>query len=176
MSLDRFLRWFESTGVKTEHVHVASTNESGFGLYTRRPLPERDCLVLSVPERLFVKPAVTTNDLTGFEQLIVYLLENPLDPYVDFLRSVSCIPRWRQCPGERFARVLNDDMEKHKQKYDRSRAALAQYSEDDFLWAYYAINTRCVYLDMHTSSKDQDENLCLIPFLGQINANEILRH
>lgn len=166
MHIDSFLTWFDSTGVDTTRVRVRHTGESGFGLYSHGVTIEKDALVLAIPERLFIKPSVQTEELTGFEQLIVQLIETKHDPYVHFLRSMSCVPPWRHLPDERFPRQLADPMMKHRTKYEQSRAKLSQYEDEEFQWAYYAINTRCVHLDLDRGSTEPDENLCLIPYLG----------
>jgi len=166
MNIDRFLSWFNSIGVNTENVNVHYSNDYGFGLYSRRALIEKDFLVLSIPEHLFIKPSFENNDLTGFEDLIIYLLENPTNPYIEFLRSIQCIPSWCSFFNDKYPRQLINQMKKHLNKYNQSRKKFQQYNHQDFQWAYYAINTRCVHFDMENDSKEPDDNLCLIPYLG----------
>jgi hypothetical protein len=166
MNIDRFLSWFNSTGVNTSNVNVSYSNESGFGLYSRQSLIEKDSLVLSIPEYLFLKPSFKDPDLTGFEHLIIYLLEEKNYPYIEFLRSIQCIPQWRHFSNKKYPRQILDKMTKHLNKYNQSRNKILQWTDEDFQWAYYTINTRCVYLNMEGKSKDQDDNLCLIPYLG----------
>jgi hypothetical protein len=166
MNIDQFLSWLKSTNVNTENVKVCHSDNYGFGLYSSRSLIEKDSLVLSIPEHLFIKPSFENNDLTGFEYLIIYLLENPTHPYIEFLRSIQPIPSWCYFLNDNYPRQLMDSMKKHLKKYNQSKTKLQQYSEKDFQWAYYTINTRCVHFDMEIDSKDQDNNLCLIPYLG----------
>jgi len=166
MNIDRFLSWFNSTDVNTEYLNVQHSNDCGFGLYSRRVLAEKDFLILSIPEHLFIKPSYANTDFTGFEYLIEYLLENQTDPYVEFLRSIQCIPSWCRFTNEKYPRQLMDKMKKHLDKYNQSRKKFLQYNDNDFQWAYYTINTRCVHFNMDIDSKDQDDNLCLIPYLG----------
>ncbi|CAF4157473.1 unnamed protein product, partial [Rotaria sp. Silwood1] len=73
MNIERFLSWFNSTGVNIENVNVSYSNETGFGLYCCQSLIEKDSLILSIPEHLFIKPSFKNNNLTGFEHLIIYL-------------------------------------------------------------------------------------------------------
>lgn len=169
MNIDRFLSWFKSTGVNTDQVEVRYSDTSGFGLYSRRTLIERDVLLLSIPESLFIKPKYHNRDFTGFEHLIEYLLSKPTHPYVDLLRTLQCIPQWRQLSNENYPRQLLHSMNKHLKKFGQSREKFAQYDDEDFLWAYYVINTRSVHLNMDIDSKDQDDNLCLIPYLDFVN-------
>lgn len=178
MSIDRFLSWFNSTGVNTENVTVSYSDNSGFGLYSRRSLIEKDSLILSIPEHLFIKPSFKTNDLTGFEHLIIYLLEEKIHPYIEFVRSIQSIPQWRCFPNDKYPQQLMHQMKKHIKKYNQSRNKISQYKNDEFQWAYYTINTRCVHFDMERDSKDQDDNLCLIPYLGltkDLLENKIIR-
>ena len=169
MNIDRFLSWFISKGVNTDHVDVRYSENSGFGLYSRRTLIERDVLLLSIPSSLFIKPTYHKKDFTGFEHLIEYLLNNPSDPYVDLLRILQCIPQWRQLSNENYPRQLLHSMNKHLKKYQQSREKFPQHGDEDFLWAYYVINTRSVHFNMEIDSKDQDDNLCLIPYLDFVN-------
>jgi len=169
MNIDHFLSWFNSTDVNTENVNVCHSNECGFGLYSRRTIIEKDFLVLSIPENLFIKPSFKNNDLTGFEHLIIYLLENETNPYIKYLRSIECIPQWCYYLNDKYPRQLINKMKKHLNKYNQSRNKFPQYNNEDFQWAYYTINTRCVYFDMKINSKDQDDNLCLIPYLDFVN-------
>ncbi|CAF1169975.1 unnamed protein product [Adineta steineri] len=169
MNLDDFLSWFNSTGVNTENINVSYSITSGFGLYSRRELIEKDFLILSLPEHLFIKPSFNTNDLTGFEHLIIHLLEEKTNPYIKFLRSIQCIPQWRYYPNDKYPQQLIDKMKKHLNKYNQSRNKILQYNDDEFQWAYYSINTRCVHFNMENDSKDQDDNLCLIPYLDFVN-------
>ncbi|CAF1432633.1 unnamed protein product [Rotaria magnacalcarata] len=169
MNLDKFLCWFNSTGVITENVNVCYSDSSGFGLYSRRSLIEKNSLVLSIPENLFIKPSFENNNLTGFEHLIIYLLEEKSNPYVNFLRSIQPIPQWCLFSNDKYPRQLLDKMKKHLNKYNLSRIKIQQYNDDQFQWAYYIINTRCVHFPMDVSSKDQDNNLCLIPYLDFVN-------
>jgi hypothetical protein len=166
MNINHFLSWFNSTGVDTENVHVSHSTDSGFGLYSCRSLTEKDSLVLSIPEHLFIKPSFQTHDLTGFEHLIIYLLEEKTTPYVEFLRSIQSIPQWRCFSNDKYPQQLMGKMKKHINKYNQSRTKIQQYQDGEFQWAYYTINTRCVHFDMEIDSKDQDNNLCLIPYLG----------
>jgi hypothetical protein len=166
MNIDRFLSWFNSTGVNTENVKVHYSNDYGFGLYSQRPLIEKDLLILSIPEHLFLKPSYENNDLTGFEQLIIYLLENQTNPYIEFLRNLQCIPKWCYFLNDKYPRQLMNKIQKHLNKYNQSRNKFQKYNNNDFQWAYYTINTRCVHFNMEIDSKDQDDNLCLIPYLG----------
>jgi hypothetical protein len=167
MNIDRFLSWFKSTGVNTENIKVYYSNDHGFGLYSCQSFIEKDSLVLSIPEDLFIKPSFENNDLTGFEHLIIYLLENPTNPYIEFLRSIQPIPPWCCFSNDNYPRQLMNCMKIHLNKYNQSRNKIQQYQDKDFQWAYYTINTRCVHFDMEMESKDQDNNLCLIPYLGQ---------
>ncbi|CAF3265042.1 unnamed protein product [Rotaria socialis] len=169
MNLDEFLCWFNSTGVITENVNVCYSDSCGFGLYSRRSFIEKNSLVLSIPENLFIKPSFENKDLTGFEHLIIYLLEEKSNPYVSFLRSIQPIPQWCVFPNDKYPRQLSDKMKQHLNKYNQSRIKIQQYNDDQFQWAYYIINTRCVHFPMDISSKDQDNNLCLIPYLDFVN-------
>ncbi len=166
MNIDHFLSWFNSMNVNTEYVNVQHSNDCGFGLYSRRVLPEKDLLILSIPESVFIKPLFKNSDFTGFEHLIEYLLENQMNPYVEFLRSIQSIPSWCHLPNEKYPRQLIDKMNKHLNKYNQSRKKFSKYNNQDFQWAYYTINTRCIHFNMEMNSKDQDDNLCLIPYLG----------
>lgn len=166
MNIDRFLCWFNSTGVNTENVKVNYSDNYGFGLYSCRSIIEKDFLILSIPEHLFIKPSFENNNLTGFEHLIIYLLENQTNSYIEFLRTIECIPKWFNYPDEKYPQQLNNSMKKHLNKYNQSRQKVLQYNNKDFQWAYYTINTRCVHFNMEIDSKDQDDNLCLIPYLG----------
>lgn len=169
MNIDRFLLWFKSTEVKTDLVEVRYSDNSGFGLYACRSVIDKDSLVLSIPESLFIKPLCVNPDFTGFEQLIEYLLTHPTDSYVEFLRTIQCIPSWCQFSNENYPRQLLHSMNKHLKKYQQSRDKFPQYKDDDFQWAYYVVNTRCVHFNMEIDSKDQDDNLCLIPYLDFVN-------
>ncbi|CAF5105866.1 unnamed protein product, partial [Rotaria sp. Silwood1] len=71
--------------------------------------------------------------------------------------------------NDKYPRQLIDKMKKHLNKYNQSRNKFLNYTNDHFQWAYYTINTRCVHFDMEISSKDQDDNLCLIPYLDFVN-------
>ena len=167
MNIDHFLSWFKSTGVKTENVEVCYSNDYGFGLYSARSFMEKDFLILSIPEDLFLKPSLDNKDLTGFEHLIIDLLEDQINPYIEFLRSIQSIPPWCHFSNDNYPWQLRNSMKKHFKKYQQSRNKFPQYKEKDFQWAYYTINTRCVHFDMEIESKDQDDNLCLIPYLGE---------
>ncbi|CAF3571670.1 unnamed protein product, partial [Rotaria sp. Silwood2] len=169
MNIERFLCWFNSTGVNTENVNVSYSNNFGFGLYSCRRLIEKDYLILSIPEHIFIKPSFKNNNLTGFEHLIFYLLEEKTNPYIEFLRSIESIPKWFYFINDKYPKQLINKMKKHLNKYNQSRNKFQNYTEKDFQWAYYTINTRCVYFDMKISSKDQDDNLCLIPYLDFVN-------
>ncbi|CAF1008062.1 unnamed protein product [Rotaria sordida] len=169
MNIDQFLDWFNSRGVCTENVNVSYRKDIGFGLYSSKSLIEKDSLILSIPEHLFIKPSFEKSDLTGFEHLIIYLLEEKTNPYVEFLRSIKSIPKWRFYPNDKYPQQLIDKMSKHINKYNKSRNKFLNYNDQDFQWAYYTINTRCVHFDMNISSKDQDDNLCLIPYLDFVN-------
>ena len=169
MNIDRFLSWFKSTDVKTDQVEVRDSENSGFGLYTRRTVNEKDSLILSIPECLFIKPSYDNPDFNGFEHLIQYLLTNLTHPYVEFLRTLECIPLWCQFSKENYPRQILHSMNKHLIKYRQSCEKFVQYKDEDFQWAYYAINTRCIHFDMEIDSKDEDNNLCLIPYLDFVN-------
>ena len=169
MSIDRFLLWFKSTDVNTDLVQVRYTNHSGFGLYSRQPIVETNSLILSIHESLFIKPSFQNQDFNGFEHLIEYLLTTLTDPYVEFLRTLRCIPSWCQFSTDNSPRQLLHSMNKHLNKNRHSREKFPQFTDEDFQWAYYVINTRCVHFNMEIDSKDQDDNLCLIPYLDFVN-------
>ncbi|CAF1371219.1 unnamed protein product, partial [Didymodactylos carnosus] len=57
----------------------------------------------------------------------------------------------------------------HLNKYNQSRNKFPQYDDEEFQLAYYTINTQCVHFDMEIDSKDQDNNLYLIPYLDFVN-------
>jgi len=167
MNLDKFLCWFQSFDVQLDHVRVQHCPKSGFGLYSTKKITEQQILLLSIPQKLFIKPNACENEnFSGFEQLISFLLENPTNPYVEFLKSIETVPQWRRNPTENYPKQLSDPMKIHDEKYLLSRQKFAQYSDELFQWAYYSINTRCVHFDMQIESKQSDDNLCLIPFLG----------
>ncbi|UJR24052.1 hypothetical protein I4U23_027020 [Adineta vaga] len=169
MNIDEFLQWFNSLGINTENVKVSYSDHHGFGLYSHQSLIEKDSIILSIPEHVFIKPSYEIDDLTGFEHLIIHLLEEKSNPYIEFLRSIQCIPSWRYYLNDQYPRQLKVPMSKHQTKYDQSRKKFPQYNDEEFLWAYYAINTRCVHFNMERESKDQDDNLCLIPYLDFVN-------
>ncbi|CAF1323561.1 unnamed protein product [Adineta ricciae] len=169
MNIEEFLQWFNSIGVHTDNVTVSYSDHHGFGLYSCQPSIEKDSVVLSIPEAIFIKPSYQIEDFSGFEHIILHLLQEKSHPYVKFLRSISCIPSWRRFSTEQYPRQLTNPMKKHLEKYNQSRHKFAQYNDEEFLWAYYAINTRCVHFDMERDSKEQDDNLCLIPYLDFVN-------
>ncbi|CAF3676931.1 unnamed protein product [Rotaria sp. Silwood1] len=101
---------------------------------------------------------------------LVYVCEKEkTNPYIEFLRSIKSIPKWCLYSNDKYPRQLIDKMKKHLNKYNQSRNKFLNYTNDHFQWAYYTINTRCVHFDMEISSKDQDDNLCLIPYLDFVN-------
>ena len=159
-------RFLHNNDVNIERVEIRHSEHFGYGLFLTSPISETDFLVLAIPERLFLRPRGESSDFTGFEQLISTLLEEKEHPYVRFLRTIDPIPSWRRATNERFPSLIERPMRKHLEKYQRSREKFSTCPEEEFLWAYYSVNTRCVHLDCHSSSKEADENLCLIPYLG----------
>ena len=166
MSIEHFLSWFSNQNVNTTNVHLSYHVDTGFGLYTNRIYSDKDNLILSIPETLFIKPNLNQEDLNGFEQLIEYLLTKTDHPYVKFLLSINSTPIWRNYSHENFPSQIKEQMNKHLEKYHQSRLKFLQYDDKQFEFVYYLINTRSFYLNINRKSNDHDDNLCLIPFLG----------
>ncbi|CAF1497278.1 unnamed protein product [Didymodactylos carnosus] len=99
----------------------------------------------------------------------LFILQNKINPYIEFLRSIQSIPQWCTFYNDKYPRQLIHKMNKHLNKYNQSRNKFSQYNDEEFKWAYYTINTRCVHFDMEIDSKDQDNNLCLISYLDFVN-------
>ena len=164
MSIDRFLSWFNSTGIQTNYLQIRHSKTDNFGLYVRQLIIEENSLLLSVPEKFFIKPSFENKNLNGFEHLIIRLLEDENNEYIKYLRTIRSIPKWRQFPNENYSRQLKEKIRKHLEKYHRIRNKLDQFDNEQFQWAFYTINTRSIYLDLN---KQNENNLCLIPYFGK---------
>jgi hypothetical protein len=173
-SLDTFLHWCSSRAqLDLDHLHIQFDERFGYGLFPKRPIEKAETLILSIPEHLFIRPSNDSSTLNGFQQLMVQLLRTDrIRPYVEFLHTLDPRPLWRKQRDNTFyPRLIRQQMDQHRQKYQRYRADLMQYSDEQFEWAFYTIHTRSVHYQRTVSSSDPDDHLCLIPFFGRFPAD-----
>ncbi|CAF1466345.1 unnamed protein product [Didymodactylos carnosus] len=180
--LDNFQNWF-SKQLAVDGTCPQWSSNFGYGLYSTRYYSPNE-IVLSVPSHLFITPqsisvAPVELELSGFECLILYLIrerqkghESVIEPYIQMLLATSPIPVWRKYFND-FPSQVARVAKKHLEKYQQSQEKLLfiKSEENEFQWAYYAVNTRCVSYSLagETIKRDENEDLCLIPYLDFVN-------